>query len=189
MGSFIPSPNDQEIIAKLNYLFSGTVLANIKKLNDKDKKPIFPAKNLSRAARRIGAFPNTKNDAHGRNPRARWYVFLESLPASTKRDINTLLAAATDSQNGYDGVVFDLTHEPSGKDPYIAPGSSGNAGELITFPDGKTILFLTLVCDQPIPVGGNNDCPHIGHDPGGTKNNENDLWPANAKWQPDNDDY
>jgi hypothetical protein len=189
MGSFIPTPSDQEIIAKLNFLFSGTVLADLKKLSDKDKKPLFPAKNLSRVARRIGAFPNTTNDTNGRNPRARWYVFLESLPASTKKDINTLLAAATDLQNGYDGVVFNLTHESTGQAPYVAPGSSGNAGELVSFPDGKTMLFVTLVCDQPIPVGGNNDRPSIGHDPGGTGNNETAFWPASSKWKADNNDY
>jgi hypothetical protein len=188
MGSFIPSPSDQEIVAKLNFLFSGTTLAKMKTFADKDKKPLFPAKNLSRLARRIGAFPNTTSDASGRNPRARWYVFLEQLPSSTKKAINDLLAAAT-ANPGYDGVVFNLTHESTGTDPYVASGSSGGAGEVVTFPDGQTILFMTLVCDQPIPTGGNNDRPHIGHDPGGTGNNEDDFWPAKSKWKPDNDDY
>jgi hypothetical protein len=97
MGAFIPSPNDQEIIAKLNFLFSGATLAQIKAFTDKNGKPLFPAKNLSRVARRIGAYPNTTSDSNGRNPRARWFVFLENLPGSTKHDINTLLAAANRS--------------------------------------------------------------------------------------------
>src|SRR5437660_1729258 len=109
MGGFIPSPNDQEIVAKLNYLFSGAQLAAIKAFTDKNNKRLFPAKNLSRVARRIGAYPNTTNDQYGRNPRARWYLFLEKLPTTTKSDINNLLKDATDPANGYDGVVFDLT--------------------------------------------------------------------------------
>jgi hypothetical protein len=201
MGGFIPSPNDQEIIAKLNFLFSGDVLnKKMKKpFLDKNKQPLFPAKNLSRVARRIGAFPNTTSDANGRNPRARWYVFLEKLPNATKQDINDLLADATDPQTGYDGVVFDLTHEPApvGQPPippYIAKGSGGGAGEIVTFPDGKTILFMTLVCDQPIPTTndtGNpkDDRPNIGKDPGGTKNNENDFWAGSATWMADDNDY
>jgi hypothetical protein len=187
MGGFLPSPNDQEIIAKLNFLFSGANLTALKAFTDKNGKPMFPAKNLSRVARRIGAYPNTTNDANGRNPRARWYVFLEGLPGQTKKDINGLLSDAI--SNGYDGVVFDLTHEPTGKPPFIQPGSGGGPGEVVNFPDGKTILFITMVCDQPIPTGGNHDRPPSGHDPGGTQANENAFWPANSPWKVDDTDY
>jgi hypothetical protein len=196
MGAFIPSPNDQEIIAKLNFLFSGATLAQIKAFTDKNGKPLFPAKNLSRVARRIGAYPNTTSDPHGRNPRARWFVFLENLPGSTKQSINTLLAEATNAATGYDGVVFDLTHQKvGGKPPYVAIGSTGSPGEVLNFPDGKTILFITLVCDDPIAndppasAGGSHDRPHIGHDPGGTLGNEKDFWPSGSPWQKDDTDY
>jgi hypothetical protein len=188
MGDFLPSPNDQEIIAKLNFLFSGKNLQNLKAFTDKNGRQMFPAKNLSRAARRLGAYPNTTNDANGRNPRARWYVFLENLPIPTKQDINYLLSDAIGNP-GYDGVVFDLTHEPTGTPPFIAQGSGGTPGEVVTFPDGTTILFVTMVCDQPIPTGGANDRPPSGHDPGGTQGNEKDFWPPASPWKVDNIDY
>ncbi|MGY4171682.1 MULTISPECIES: hypothetical protein [Bradyrhizobium] len=190
MGAFIPTPSDQQIIAKLNFLFSKVgKLGDLKSFTDRNGKKIFPATHLSRAARRIGAYPDSTNDAHGRNPRARWYVFLEKLPQATKNDINDALVAAIDPINGYDGVIFNLTHEPTGTDPYVVHGGAGTPGEVVRLPDGQIVLLLTLVCDAPIPTGGGNDRPHSPHDPGGNSGNERDFWPANAPWKKDDTDY
>src|SRR5215217_2938652 len=179
MGSFIPSPSDHEIIARLNFLFSKAgALTRMQSFTDRPGK-IFPASHLSRVARRIGAYPHSTSDTHGRNPRARWYVFLDNLPRATKNRINTLLAQAIDPQNSFDGVIFNLTHEPGSGPPHVVD-------QVINFPDAQKLLFITMVCETPIPVGGGHDRPSIHHDPGGHQGNENDFWPPNDPWQTDN---
>ncbi|MGY4317634.1 hypothetical protein [Bradyrhizobium sp. JR3.5] len=145
MGSFIPTPHDQEIVARLNWVFHHhrTVINN-----HRDNAPgggganqaLLPAASLSRLARRIGAYPqSTQAPAAGglKNPRARWFVFLDNLPNQTKTDINTVITAAL--QNNAP-IIFDLTHEPNPPlpAPYVIMASPGSAhaGDPSKRPDG-----------------------------------------------------
>jgi len=140
MGALIPNGFDQEIILKLNTIFSGATFDALKGAKDADGHDPFSEggtsrpKRLSRAARRVGAYPDKK--AHGgKKPRARWYVFLDKLKdlydigvdpsnpgsaRSTETTIKKLISdALNDSWNGNSyttrggikGIVFGVGYE------------------------------------------------------------------------------
>jgi hypothetical protein len=201
MGDFIPSPYDQEIVARLNNLFDHHLTA-IKNHKDNDPNnpkagpqntPLFPAASLSRVARRIGAYPNlvqAPSQSGGlKNPRARWYVFLDQLPQTTKNAINLVITTAI--QQNAAGIVFDLTHEaqtPNGL-PYVVLDSHGQPIQA-TLPDNSTVYCLTLVCQDPIPestqvspVGGTFNNPT---NPANQQGNEVAI---NLPWGSDNNNY
>jgi len=199
MGGFIPSPYDQEIVARLNYIFD-TYRTLLRTHRDRDpnnpvhgpqNQPLFPpGAKLSRIARRIGAHPNltqAPSQSGGlKNPRARWYVFLDQLPQTTKHDIILVITAAQANQAR---VVFDLTHEPNIGQPFVVLDSAGNP-ITATLPNNDIVYCLTLVCETPIPennqpspVGGTNDNPNS---PANPQNNEVSL---NLPWQGDNASY
>src|SRR3954449_3578465 len=121
MGSLIPNPMDQEIAFKLNTLFSG---ANFQKLcahaDGGSTKLFHPSKKLSRIARRIGAYPQSTDDTDPnhdsmpgrRNPRARWYRFLEML--ETKHD-----RTGSGSPNTADAIKAALQNAITSTNPKI----------------------------------------------------------------------
>src|SRR5579859_1397977 len=190
MGTFIPTPYDQEIVARLNHLFDHHLTA-IRNHRDVDPntgaqtKPLFPAASLYRVARRIGAYPNSINTPSPsggmKNPRARWYVFLDSLPQTTVDAINLVIQTAL--QNSAP-VVFDLTHEPNTPNgqPYVLLDPQGNPIQA-TLRNNQIVYCLTLVCQTAIPTGAGNDNPpsmanHQGNEVG-----------LNLPWGSDNTDY
>jgi hypothetical protein len=198
MGSFIPTPYDQEIVARLNWLFYHyrTVIHS-----HQDNSPgggagrpsLFPAASLSRVARRIGAYPqSTQAPSSGgglKNPRARWLVFLDNLPNQTSTDINTVIVAAL--QNNAP-IVFDLTHEanPPQPAPYVIMASPGQPVQA-TLPNGQVAYCLTLVCQAPIPEdnqaavsGGTNNNPTSNAN---IQRNETPI--TNLPWNPDDTNY
>lgn len=179
MGSLIPNPMDQEIVFRLNETFSGTAFLALRNHHDGGGATLFDAGNqLSRIARRIGTYPSSRDDTdpnhttmpRRRNPRARWYHFLELLEAehdptsasspTTAYAIKTVLrAAVTNTIAGKNivGVVFNVTY---------ATTPSGHASMLYLYPDNTTpgqvfeigqtgthVLFLTLICQHHIPGG------------------------------------
>jgi hypothetical protein len=189
MGALIPNPMDQEIVFKLNTIFSGTNFQTLRAHNDGG--PGGPAaklfhkntKKLSRIARRIGAYPQSMNDTDSRhdtmtgrrNPRARWYHFLESL--SHEHDLTgsgpTTADAIMDAlQNAIThpnivGVIFNVTYTPSAtksKSKFLEPNNT-SPGHIFSI--GSTtdqVLMLTLICQDAIPAGAithnNNPGPH-----------------------------
>jgi hypothetical protein len=201
MGSFIPTPYDQEIVARLNYIFD-TYRTLLRTHRDRDpnnpvhgpqNQPLFPpGAKLSRIARRIGAHPNMTQapslSGGLKNPRARWYVFLDGLPQTTKKDIISVITAAQANQAR---VVFDLTHEPQTPNgqPYVVLDNAGNPITAI-LPNNDLVYCLTLVCQSPIPedtqpssAGGTHDNPTSAANP---QNNEVTL---NLPWNGDNTSY
>jgi hypothetical protein len=201
MGSFIPSPYDQEIVARLNHIFDH-YRTLLRTHNDRDpnnpvhgpqNKPLFfQGASLSRVARRMGAHPNltqAPSQSGGiKNPRARWYVFLDQLPQTTK---DAIILVITTAQANQARVVFDLTHEPQTPNgqPYVVLDNAGNP-ITATLPNNDIIYCLTLVCQDPIPeniqpspVGGTNDRPTS---PANQQPNEAAL---NLPWQGDNGNY
>jgi hypothetical protein len=200
MGDFIPSPYDQEIVARLNHLFDHHLTA-IKNHRDRDpfnpaagqNTPLFPAHRLSRVARRIGAHPNLiqapSQSGGAKNPRARWYVFLDQLPQSTKDAINLVITTAI--QQNAAGIVFDLTHEaqtPNGQ-PYVVLDGHGQPIQA-TLPNNNTVYCLTLVCQDPIP-DSNQPSPVGGtfNNPTSPANQQGNEVGVNLPWGGDNNNY
>ena len=69
MGALIPNPMDQEIVFRLNTVFSGASYTSIAGHTDGDGLKLFDAsKKLSRIARRIGAYPQPTNDTDPNHP-------------------------------------------------------------------------------------------------------------------------
>lgn len=179
MGSLIPNPMDQEIVFRLNTTFSGNAFLALRAHVDSDGTRLFdPGKRLSRIARRIGAYPESTNDTdpdhttmpnRKRNPRARWYHFLELLEAEhdpgslspTTADAikNALQKAITNSFAGKNivGVIFNATYAttPSGHASmlYLEPNNT-NPGHIYEVGGtGTHLLCLTLICQHHIPGG------------------------------------
>jgi hypothetical protein len=194
MGSLIPNPMDQEIVFKLNTLFSGTNFQTLRAHTDGGSHKLFhSSKKLSRIARRIGAYPQSTDDTDPqhdsmkarRNPRARWYHFLELL--EHKRDgpttadaIKAALQNAITAANVV-GVVFNVTYTPSSSNLIFLEPNNTSPGHL--FQVGTTanhVLVLTLICEVLIPAGS------IGHpnNPGANENPVQNLpWPADDQDQ------
>lgn len=179
MGSLIPNPMDQEIVFRLNETFSGNSFLALRTHTDGDGTKLFDAsKRLSRIARRIGAYPSSRDDTdpdhttmpRRRNPRARWYHFLELLEAAhdptstssptTAAAIKTILERAiANSIAGKNivGVVFNVTYAttPSGHAStlYLHPDNSGPGQVWEIGTTGTHVLGLTLICQHHIPGG------------------------------------
>jgi hypothetical protein len=124
-----------------------------------------------------------------RNPRARWYHFLELL--EHKRDktgggpttadaIKAALQNAITAANVV-GVVFNVTYTPSSSNLIFLEPNNTSPGHL--FQVGTTanhVLVLTLICEVLIPAGS------IGHpnNPGANENPVQNLpWPADDQDQ------
>jgi hypothetical protein len=179
MGSLIPNPMDQEIVFRLNTIFSGNAFTAVASHNDADGLKLFdPSKRLSRIARRIGAYPQSQNDTDPsnptqpgrRNPRARWYFFLESLetlhdpsgtgsPTTADAIKNALQNAITNSYPGKNivGVVFNATYAttPGGHPStvYLEPNNT-NPGHIWQIGGTNNhVLCLTLICQHHIKGG------------------------------------
>jgi hypothetical protein len=171
MGSLIPNPMDQEIVFKLNTTFSGDSFRALCAFADGDGTKLFHAsKKLSRIARRIGAYPQSTDNTDPtntpmpsrRNPRARWYHFLEMLETqhdstwagiSTADAIKASLRAALSAGNIV-GVVFDVSYTPAAsKHIYLHPNNThpGQIFQIGNSPD--YVMFLTLICEDNIPGG------------------------------------
>jgi hypothetical protein len=197
MGSLIPNPMDQEIVFKLNTLFSGTNFQTLRNHRDggAGTPTLFhPSKKLSRIARRIGAYPQSMNDTdpkhdterNRRNPRARWYHFLELLDTkhdqtgsgpSTADAIKGALQKAI-TTNHVVGVVFDVTYTPAKSNLIFLEPDNTNPGHLFqigTTPD--LVLSLTLICEVLIPAG---TIPHPNN-PGA-----HEIPVQNLPWSEDN---
>ncbi|WP_128961666.1 hypothetical protein [Bradyrhizobium guangzhouense] len=201
MGSFIPTPHDQEIVARLNWVFHHhrTVINNHRdhpQGGGGAQQPLLPAASLSRLARRIGAYPqSTQAQAVGglKNPRARWFVFLDGLPNQTKTDINTVITAAL--QNNAP-IIFDLTHEPNPPQPapYVIMASPGQPMQ-VTLPNGQPAYCLTLVCQTPIQESnqaippGTPGTPGTFNNPTSHANAQANEVGINIPWNPDNTNY
>jgi hypothetical protein len=173
MGGLIPTPMDQEIVFKLNTTFSGDAFQCL--LNHADgpaaaPTSLFdPSKRLSRIARRIGAYPQSMDNTDPnnparpsrRNPRARWYHFLEMLetqhdnPAGTGPTTADAIKAALQSAisaGNIVGVVFNVTYTPAGSKLIFLEPNNSNPGHI--FQVGNTpeyVMFLTLICQDHIP--------------------------------------
>jgi hypothetical protein len=181
MGSLIPNPMDQEIVFRLNTVFSGASFTAIANHRDPDGLTVFdpsPTKKLSRSARRIGAYPQSQNDTDTshptqpgrRNPRARWYFFLDSLealhdpsgtgsPTTADAIKSALQKAITNAYTGKNivGVVFNATYTttPGGHPStvYLEPNNS-NPGHIWQIGGTNNhVLCLTLVCQHHIKGG------------------------------------
>jgi hypothetical protein len=204
MGGFIPTPFDLEIVARLNWVFTHhrTVIqghTDNSPGGGAPPPPLFPAASLSRVARRIGAYPQSTNAQTSvagqlKNPRARWFVFLDGLPPQTKADINTVITAAL--QNNAP-IVFDLTHEPTPPPqpaPYVIMASPGQPLQA-TLPNGQNVYCLTLVCQTPIPENnqaiptGRPGNPGTNNNPRSNANQQGNEKGINLPWNPDNTNY
>jgi hypothetical protein len=199
MGALIPNPMDQEIAFKLNTLFSGD---NFKKLcahrdGGSNKLLFHHSKKLSRIARRIGAYPQSTDATDPqhdsmpgrRNPRARWYHFLEMLeqkhdrtgsssPTTADAIKAALQSAITSTNPNVVGAVFNFTYTPSNTKLIFLEPNNTNPGHL--FQVGTTadhVLSLTLICEVLIPGGA------IGHN-NNSGANENPV--QNLPWPEDN---
>jgi hypothetical protein len=200
MGSLIPNPMDQEIVFKLNTLFSGANFLKLRAHTDGGSTTLFDhSKKLSRIARRIGAYPQSTDDTDPhhdsmpgrRNPRARWYHFLEMLenkhdragsgsPTTADAIKAALQNAITSTSPKIVGVVFNFTYTPSNTKLIFLEPNNTNPGHL--FQVGTTadhVLFLTLICEVLIPAGA------IGHN-NNASGNENPV--QNLPWPEDNQD-
>lgn len=196
MGAFIPTPYDQEIVARLNFLFDHHRATIGHHLDHPPapggaNPPLFPAASLSRIARRIGAYPNATQAPSSsgglKNPRARWFVFLDQLSQQTTNDINLVIQTAL--QNNAP-IVFDLTHEPHPPQP--APYVVMNNGQPVqaTLPNGNVVYCLTLVCQTPIPEGNQSAAAGGTLDnPTSNANQQGNETAINLPWGPDNTNY
>ncbi len=207
MGSLIPNPMDQEIVTRLNTTFSGNSFLALRAHVDPDGTTLFdPSKRLSRIARRIGAYPQSNDDTdpdhttmpnQRRNPRARWYHFLELLeaehdhvsssPKTADAIKSALQKAITNTFPGKNivGVVFNATYAttPSGHASmiYVEPSNS-SPGHIFEIGTTNThLLCLTLICQHHIPGGaishpnnpGGSEAPVAGTIWGPDDNNQN----------------
>jgi hypothetical protein len=199
MGSLIPNPMDQEIVFKLNTVFSGANFQKLRAHTDGGSTKLFhPSKKLSRIARRIGAYPQSTDDTDPqhdsmktrRNPRARWYHFLEMLeqkrdhtgsgPTTADAIKAALQKAITSTTPNVVGVVFNLTYAPSTTQLIFLEPNNTNPGHL--FQVGTTadhVLSLTLICEVLIPAGV------IGHN---NNAGSNEIPVQNLPWPEDNQD-
>ena len=169
MGSLIPNPMDHEIVFKLNTTFSGGPFNVLCSHTDGDGTTLFdPSKKLSRIARRIGAYPEStdntdnKNPARKgrRNPRARWYYFLEMLETqydpsgagpTTADAIKAALQTAIKTPNIV-GVHFDVTYTPAASNLIFLEPDNSNPGHIFKVGSApECVMFLTLICQELIP--------------------------------------
>jgi hypothetical protein len=119
MGSFIPTPNDNDICTALNNRFSDapdpnadaqnpekTMIGSVRFLDGKEGGLLFGRKlNLARLAHRLGGVPN---DAQSR---LRWFFLLRRmLPHATKVAISNVLEAVMGDPS-IKQVHFDVVHD------------------------------------------------------------------------------
>jgi hypothetical protein len=199
MGSLIPNPMDQEIVFKLNTIFSGNSFKALSAHSDADSKGLFhSSKKLSRVARRIGAYPQSNDNTDStntamptrRNPRARWYHFLEMLETqhdtsgagpTTADAIKDSLQAAISAGNIV-GVVFDVSYTPTSakaKHIFLHPNNTSPGQIFQVGNSADYVMVLTLICQDHIPSGAISNPRNKG---------SNELPVANMVWPIDDQD-
>jgi hypothetical protein len=154
VGAIIPSPNDQEIVARLNEVFSPTGIKTLRDHQRRSGERLFDANHhLHRVAFRIGAIP-TQARARGR-----WYALLRHLlPAATQNAIKRVLQSALDdARKNVDGVVFGVSHDPSAPNYFIYPDNADPFVEIPSASGSTTTYSLTLV--TPGEIQGDGDSP------------------------------
>jgi hypothetical protein len=168
MGSFIPTPNDQEICNALNKRFSDlndpnadpanpekTMIGSVRFLDQQSTGLLFGRKlNLARLAHRLGGVPS---DAKSR---LRWFFLLRRmLPHATKVAISNVLEAVMGDPS-IKQVHFDLVHDGGITTEFeLDPGNS-NAPQTQLFPSVKNpankvktcMMLLRCFYDEPIPT-------------------------------------
>lgn len=161
MGGLIPNPHDQEIVARLNWVFSGNRLDALK-VHNNTIEPLFDnVHTLHRVAVRIGAVPTGAY-------RTRWVYFLHRvLPAAMQNNVSASDAIKrilrTAMTNDIAAVTFQVTQDDTatwpnniqGQPYYVYPSNDG-AIQSYTY-NGNTIYSVTLVCQANMPAGNEGD--------------------------------
>ncbi len=161
MGGLIPTPNDLEVVAKLNLRFSSSGLTTLRNYQTANADRLFaPGANrtLERVSVRLGIYPTLPGG------RGRWLHFLQNIlkPANgnaTYNLIKTILDNALSTAN-VDSVVFNILEDPTAgaNNYYLYPSNAANAAapqQSNDHPVGKQVYLVTLVCPSAavIPHG------------------------------------
>jgi len=171
MGALIPTPNDLEVVAKLNSRFSSSGLTKLRDYQRATGDRLFaPGANrtLERVSVRLGIYPTLPAG------RGRWQFFLQNIlkPANvgaTYNLIKTVLDTAL-STASVDSVVFNILEDPAAGDYYLYPSNAANAAapqQSNDHPTGKQVYLVTLVCPQAaaITYGLEDPVPDPGPEP------------------------
>ena len=151
MGALIPSPNDIEVLNKLNTRFGPKGMEKLRQFMADNGDDTFKAsRNLHRISYRLKIHPTS-----GSKPKARWFVFLKTLIGATNS--NKIKSAIRDALNDWDdstapptgcvGINFWAVYDPDllqdyRADIYKAPPDSA----------GQYWVTITLVCNHEIDV-------------------------------------
>jgi len=152
MGALLPSPADQQIVAKLFKRFSG---ANLDALRNLQEDLFDHHHSLHRVSHRLGIWPDVDLLRPGHQvEKKRWYWLLSSnskkaLHHGNKQDIKNALKKAITGP--YEAVIFNAVHDDGShgtraSDPYKLEVTESGAHA----PEGKLHMVLTLYCFQEI---------------------------------------
>lgn len=177
MGALIPTPNDQEIIAKLNLRFSRSGLNTLRRYQNTSGDSLFggaglPPRSLERVSIQLGIYPT------GIGGKGRWIYFLQVIlknanNGATYNLIKSILEQAINTP-AVDSVVFDVMEDPAAaaqgganNNYYLYPSNAANvAAPLVSYNSlpGKPIYLVTLVCPNAtdIPFGAPEPPPDNG---------------------------
>jgi hypothetical protein len=178
MGGLIPTPNDLEVVAKLNSRFSSAGLTGLRNYQAATGDVLFQnplhARTLERVSVRLGIYPSTHWG------RGRWLYFLANVlkpsgGGATYNIIAQILAQAVATAN-VDSVVFNVIEDPAlAAGTYILfPNNAANALPAAggtgprrshDAPPGTEIYLITLVCPSAATFPYGVEPPSDGGEP------------------------
>jgi hypothetical protein len=181
MGGLIPTPNDQEICARLNKRFSDlpdphanpqnpekTMIGSVRFLDSQEGGLLFGRNlNLARLAHRLGGVPSDQAS------RLRWFFLLRrSLPRPTKVAISKVLEKVMGAPS-IKQVFFDVVHDGSVAAEFeLDPGNS-TTPQIQNLPSAKDptrkvktcVILLRCHFDEPLPDPRNEPDPPVPVNP------------------------
>jgi hypothetical protein len=167
MGALIPTPNDLEVVAKLNERFSSHGLSALRYYQTATGDDLFAPANrtLERVCVRLGIYPTKLPGGRGR-----WLYFLANIlkPASggvTYSTIQNVLRQACAKPPAVDSVIFNVLEAPVA-DYFLYP-NNGAAPEIQNppLPSGLSVYLITLVCPATAVIPHGYDPPVDGGEP------------------------
>jgi hypothetical protein len=160
VGALIPTPNDQDVIVKLNLRFAAYGLTGLRQWQEATKEYLFDGNHsLHRVSYRLGLYPAAPGG------QARWIYFLRYMlrPASGGKTVaaikNVLSQALADTE--VDSVVFNVLEDPNVNDYILYPNNDNQPVVSNDTVNGQIVYLVTLVCPRAavIPSGQPNVPP------------------------------
>jgi hypothetical protein len=185
MGMFIPSPTDQELIARLDWAFSETNIQTLRNRSTAEGDLFHDThRSLHRVAWRLDAIPHQPTSMTVPELRKRWYAFLrKGLPSSTDKQIKKALRDALKDSRCI-AVKFHAVLDTTAASHhlFVDPATQNPWVEIVPDPGNPTnvIYSVTLVCPNESTDNGAGE-----HEPPDPDKNPPETNPPQIIGQPE----